>query len=109
MKSGEKKNESIEAALNSIDGLQRATPSPYLLTRINQKLAQQPATVWEKLIFLIGKPAVALPGLALILVLNVLAIVNENNGRTGVADQTTSNPGDEYSFTIATIYDAENP
>ena len=109
MKSGEKKNEAIEAALNSIDGLQRATPSPYLLTRINQKLAQQPTTVWEKLIFFIGKPAVAFPGLALILVLNVLAIVNENNGRTGVADQTTSNPGDEYSFTIATIYDAENP
>ena len=109
MKSGEKKKEAIEAALNSIDGLQRAAPSPYLLTRINQKLAQQPTTVWEKLIFFIGKPAVAFPGLALILVLNVLAIVNENSGRTSVADQTTSVPTDEYSFTIATIYDAENP
>src|SRR5918993_5085000 len=99
MKSGEKIKASIEAALNSIDGLQRATPSPYLLTRINQNLSQQPTTMWERLIFVIGKPAVAFPGLALILVLNVLAIVNENSGGTSVADQTTSIPGDEYSFT----------
>ena len=109
MKSSEKINELTESALNSLDGLERASVAPYLLTRINQKLGVQPTTLWEKLVWFIGKPAIAFPALILILLMNVMAIVNQNSLPASVVDQTATLPGDDYSITIATIYDTENP
>ncbi|MDO9374509.1 MAG: hypothetical protein V4725_01190 [Bacteroidota bacterium] len=109
MKSKEKIEEYTDKALNSLDGVERASVSPYLLTRINQKLGAEPATVWEKLIFFIGKPAIAFPALTLILVMNVLAIVSQTSSSTSAADQAASLSADDYSLTVATIYDSENP
>lgn len=109
MKSSEMFNEFTEDALNSLDGLERATPAPYLLTRINQKLDTQPTTSWEKLTWFIGKPAIAFPALILILIMNVMAIVNQDSLPASVVEQTATLPGDEYSISVATIYDSENP
>lgn len=109
MKSKEKIEEYTEKALTSLDGVERATASPYLLTRIHQKLIAEPATVWEKLIWFIGKPTVAFPALTLILLINVVAIVSQTNNSSTASDQATIAAADDYSLTVATIYDSENP
>ncbi len=110
MNPGEKNDGYAEDALNSLDGMERAVPRPYLLTRIQARLNRQEITPWEKAVSFIGKPAIAIPGLLLILVLNTMAIVNYNTG-TGdtTGDQVVQIPADDYSVTVATIYESENP
>jgi hypothetical protein len=43
----EKINELIEQAINSTEGAARATPPPFLLTRINARLNKSTASSWE--------------------------------------------------------------
>jgi hypothetical protein len=110
MNPGEKNDGYAEDALNSLDGVERAVPRAYLLTRIQARLSRQEITLWEKAVSFISKPAIAIPGLMLILVLNTMAIVNYNTGtRDTTAEQVVQVPADDYSVTVATIYESENP
>jgi hypothetical protein len=97
-------------AINSLDDSTRATPRPYLLTRINERLKQSKSSIWERAGWFIGKPAVAFSGLALLIIINVLAIVNSTTGATDyLPEQSVQLTTDDFSNTIATIYDIENP
>ncbi|MEO6723488.1 MAG: hypothetical protein ABIN67_24185 [Ferruginibacter sp.] len=109
MKKEEQINKLIEQAINSTDGAQQAAPKPYLLTRINAKLAQQKGTMPERMLGFIGRPVIAISGLCLVVMINVLAIINNQPERiNSITEQVLSSP-DEFSNTIATIYDNENP
>ena len=109
MKSEEQINRLIEQAINSVDGVQQAAPKPYLLTRINAKLEQQKGTVPERMLWFIGRPVIAISGLCLLIMINVLVIINNQpEGMNPITEQVQNSP-DEFSNTIATIYDNENP
>ena len=102
-------NKMIEEALGSVDDVKRAEPKPFLLTRINARMSKGSESVWEKAGWLIARPAVAFTGLCLIVLVNVVVMMNNNNtasaaNNTEVAQNTT----DEFSSTVATIYDIEN-
>jgi hypothetical protein len=99
----------IEDALNSADNVKRAEPKPFLLTRINARMNKGTESVWEKAGWLIARPAVAFTGLCLIVLINVMVMMNNNTASTvNVTDQVTQNSTDEFSSTVATIYDIEN-
>ena len=100
----------IEDALNSVDDISKAEVKPYLLTRINAKMANSNQSVWEKAGRFIARPAVAFTGLCLILFINAMVLFsNKQSANTvtndQVAQQTTT---DEFSYTVATIYDFDN-
>jgi len=98
-----------DEALNSADGAMRATPRPYLMTRINARLQQETNSAWERAGRFIARPAVVIAGLSLIIGFNVLAIVFNNDTasqNTATAEQQAT--PDEFSNTVATLYDIEN-
>ncbi|MEO7306076.1 MAG: hypothetical protein ABIR78_04060 [Ferruginibacter sp.] len=102
-------NKMIEEALNSVDDVKRAEPKPFLLTRINARMSKGSESVWEKAGWLIARPAVAFTGLCLIVLINVIVMMNNDSVNTGNAtDQLALNSTDEFSSTVATIYDIEN-
>src|SRR5688572_10507824 len=102
-------NKLIDDALNSVEGIERATPKPFLLTRINARMSNGTASLWEKAGWFITRPAVAFTGLCLIVLINVMVMMNNNSINTGNgADQVVQHSADEYSSTVATIYDFEN-
>jgi len=109
MNKQEQVNKLIEQAIHSADGIQKASPEPYLLTRINARLAQQKDTVWERVLWFIGRPAVAISGLCLLIIINVLVVINNQPDAVTAMNEQVQNPPDEFSNTIATIYDNENP
>lgn len=110
MKNAEQMNKLIEDALNSVDELRPAEPRPFLLTRINARMSREPETAWEKASWFIGRPAVAFTGLCMILLINVMVIMfNNSSGSAALTEQVAQNPADEFSYTVATIYDTENP
>ena len=110
MNKQEKINQLIDQAINSTDGTARATPPPFLLTRINARLNKSTANSWEKISWFIGRPSIAIAGLAMLMLVNVLAIVyNKTEPVSTATEQSSQENLDEFSYTAATtIYDIDN-
>ena len=99
----------IEEALGSVDNINRAEAKPYLLTRINARMNKGDESVWEKAGWFIGRPAVAFAGLCMIIMINTMVVMFNGSSDSGTAaDQAAQTPADEFSYTVATIYDNEN-
>ncbi len=100
----------IEDTLHSMDGMQRATPAPYLLTRIKARMQQsvtEQNSVWFRLGSLLSRPSIAFAALLLLLLINtiVINIAGNYNRMTG---KTTVNPQrDEYAVSVLSIYESE--
>jgi hypothetical protein len=99
----------IEEALGSVDNIKRAEPKPFLLTRIHARMSKGSDSVWEKAGWFIARPAVAFAGLCLIVLINTMVImVSKPSEPTAKAEQPAQTQGDEFSYSVATIYDFEN-
>ena len=110
MNNKEQVNKLIEDALNSVDDVRRAEPKPFLLTRIHARMSRRAETAWEKAGWFIGRPAVAFTGLCMILLINTMVIIfNKQSNNTPATEQVAQTGADEFSYTVATIYDNENP
>ena len=102
-------NKLIEESLNSMDDVKRAEPKPFLFTRINARMNKGTESVWEKAGWFITRPAVAFTGLCMIVLLNAgVVMFNKTSDSTTVAEQTAQTQADEFSYTVATIYDTDN-
>ena len=55
-------NKLIDEALSSLDGAERATPKPYLFTRLNARMQKEPENSWDSDLKFISKPAIAVAG-----------------------------------------------
>ncbi len=106
-----KKNieESIQRALDSMDEHTRATAGPYFGTRLNARLAAPKVpNVWDRFYAIITKPVVAIPGIALILFLNIMIITSNDNADTVKFQADTSGDWQGYSTaTTSALYDVE--
>lgn len=100
----------IEETLNSLHAINRATPKPYLLTRINARLDKQVKSVWENMALFISRPLVMVMGLCLLIILNVSVILVNKTKNNTVAERTLSTGTDEeeYAVSFATIDNTEN-
>ncbi len=104
-------NKKIEAALQSLDGCEAASPKPYLLTRINARLQQNEAKgFWTESLSFINRPVVIAACLILVIVSNLLIFTNKNTAEDSAASSLIANNNRyELSITVAGIYDVENP
>lgn len=100
----------VEESLHSLDGIQRATPAPYLLTRIRarmQSAAAQENSPWFKIASLLSRPWVAIACLVLLLVVNFLAINLSGNNNINTAYNTIAQQKDDYALGVISIYESE--
>lgn len=96
-----------EEALHSLDGMQRASVSPYFFTRLESRM-QGRQTFWDKLIYLITRPAIAFAGIALILFVNVYIIASDPENNLTTTGQTEFASVDEYSRVSLYPFEYEN-
>ena len=109
MNSEEKMDKKIETVLNSLDSSNRAAPMPFLQTRINARLNKEVASAWEKIAGFVSRPSIAIAGLCFVLLVNVLVIgLSKSANTNAITDQATVTQTDEFSISVATIYDFEN-
>lgn len=109
MHTNEHINKLIEEALNSVDGATRAAARPFLLTRITASMSKGTESAWEKVSKFITRPAVAFTGLCLVLLVNTIVMVANKTAAPPMAtEQVAQNTADEFSYTVASIYDTEN-
>lgn len=94
----------INEALNSLDGVTRAQPGPYLFTRIQARINKTNENSWERALGFIARPMVAFAGLALVIGINITVIaVNGFNEKNVITEQSTS--ADEFLSPVAILYD----
>ncbi len=101
----------LEETLRSLDGIQKASPAPYLLTRINARLQERNTeqNFWSFLAGFISKPAVAMAGVILLIGLNVMIISLSNySKKPTVSTQVNTDNRDEFALDISSIYEIEN-
>lgn len=102
----------VEETMNSLDGVAKASPAPFLLTRIKARMANRPEqpSLWERAGILLTRPTVAFAVLASILLMNVYIISSSVSGNNnGVTMQNTSVLSDDYSLNSgSSLYDFEN-
>jgi hypothetical protein len=109
MNKHENMNKLVDEALSSVDDIKRAEVKPFLLTRINARMNKGTESVWEKAGWFISRPAVAFAGLCMIILINIMVVLLNGSANSGtVTEQTAQSPADEFSYTVATIYDTEN-
>jgi hypothetical protein len=100
----------IDEALSSVDGAQRATPRPFLLTRIMARMNAVKETSWEKAGSFISRPSFAIAGLGALIALNILVItLNHHPANNATPEQTSFVTSGDFSAANATINDIENP
>ena len=99
----------IDETLNSIDNVGRAVPAPFLLTRVNARLSRLKENTWEKMFRFVGRPAVAITGVTMLILINVTAIIlYRTDSFAPISEQGMQAPPDEFSYAFSTIYDIEN-
>lgn len=99
----EKKKE-IENILNSLDGLQKASPGHFFYTRVQARLQKEEITLWGRVAAFLTKPRVAVATLFLICLLNAAALLYQQNAfsTNSMADQLEQSGNDDYNTTLAT-------
>jgi hypothetical protein len=83
--------------LDSLTGLQKAAPRPFLSTRVKAKLLQKKETLWDKIVLLFNKPVIAFTSFVLIMAINTTILFQNNT-----TNELSSTTDDEL---IATNYD----
>lgn len=105
-------NKKVEDALNSLDGIQRATPQPYFYTRLMAKMNFE-ANSWSGLAGIIRRPAYAFTMVAIVVSLNAWLIVKNNNStaatNTNNFQVNTTDIPEEYNMAVTTLYNYETP
>lgn len=67
-----------EAILNSLDGIKRAAPKPFMYTRIMAKMQKEETNFWSKTGSFIARPVVAICSLVLIIATNIYFVTHSD-------------------------------
>jgi hypothetical protein len=101
----------VENTLDSLDGIQRAAPQPWLFSRVKGKLLreqEEERTIWGTAGSFLARPVVAIAGLFLILFLNVVVVYNQDR-RSPVVSTEEIQPNDSESLIASSSsFDFEN-
>lgn len=103
------KEQKISTILNSLEGIERATPRPFFYTRLRARI-DNATDMAERVLRIISRPAVGIAAVLLIIVINALAIylgapVSNNEGASATSTEFAS--VDEYSQVNLTFFDIE--
>jgi hypothetical protein len=102
-------NQLVEDSIRSVDEAKRATPLPYLSTRVNNRLSKKNNTSWPNQFYFINKPAVAFGALAFLILVNITALfVNDTDTIISFTTQSANDAQDETSDIATSIFDIVN-
>lgn len=68
----------VDRVMDSLDGIGRAQPQPWLYTRISARLRGEIRTGWELVSQFLSRPAIAMSTLCLVLVLNAFFLLRSD-------------------------------
>lgn len=104
-----KLEEMVEKTLNSMEGAERASPAPFLLTRINARINREQLPAWERISSFLSRPGIAMAAIAFLIIINLLIYTNTNSFNDVNNMQNMQASSDDYSINNpSAIFDLEN-
>ena len=104
----EKFRKKIEDTLHSIDGIEKASPSPFFFTRLEARMNREKNT-WEKIASFVARPVVALASICLVIMINAAVVFSSSDAKDATAFQNNEiTTVDEYSQVSVIFYEYEN-
>jgi hypothetical protein len=98
----------IDEVMHSVDGIKRASPRPFLFTRLEARM-QNERNIWVKLSSFVARPVVAFTCICFVLIINVMVIFLLNSPGSLLPQQGNElATADEYSQVSSTLYEFEN-
>ena len=99
----------VNTTLGSLDDVQRATPGPFFFTRVQARLERDEKSSWERISSFIGRPQIAFAGLCIVVVLNLWAVLRQDNPSTSARiDLTEQSSTEDYSVAANSFIYEEN-
>ncbi|MEO8404674.1 MAG: hypothetical protein ABI480_08770 [Chitinophagaceae bacterium] len=93
----------LENALNSFDGIQRATPQPYFYTRLRARMSKD--REWGGIISVISRPVFAVAVVCAVLLMNTWIFFRTDTAvNAGPPVAATGDIPDEYNVAVNTFY-----
>ena len=97
----------IEDVMHSTDSINRASPRPFLFTRLEARM-QNEKNIWVKLSSFVARPVVVFMCICFVLIINITVIFLLNNSGNSLTQQSNElATTDEYNQ-ISSIYEFEN-
>ena len=90
--------------MNSLDGIESASPGLFFYTRVQAKLQKEDKSIWNRVSLLVARPAVAVAVVFLILLMNFLVLIQQKV-TSPLADQAEQSYYDELNNTADNFYD----
>lgn len=101
-------NKKIEETMRSMDNMERATPRPFLFTRLEARMEGE-KNMWNKVSSFVARPVVAFACICFVLILNAMIIFLSNTSGNSLTQQGSElATADEYSQVSYNLYDFEN-
>ncbi|MEP6951414.1 MAG: hypothetical protein ABI863_19145 [Ginsengibacter sp.] len=98
----------IDEVMHSMDGIAKASPRPFLFTRLEARM-QTERNIWVKLSSFLVRPVVAFTCICFVLIINAMVIFLVNSPGNSLAQQGNElATADEYSQVSSTLYEFEN-
>jgi hypothetical protein len=103
------RNTKIDEVLNSLNGMERAAPAPFLLTRINARLARTVnGGAWVKVAEFLSQPLHAGIALVVFLFVNFIVITSLMDKSDNSISQTSTANKYDFAINVSSLYDVEN-
>jgi hypothetical protein len=96
----------VDKTLNSLDGADRATPNPFLFTRVMASLKKDEKNFWSGALAFLSRPTVAFATIFIAIFVNAFIYyqsTSESSQSSGEGEQLFAN---EYNLNASTIYDS---
>ena len=98
----------VQEAMDSLDGIQRVSPSPFFYTRLVSRLSDHKQSVWEDITTLLSRPVIFVLSILALILLNTLVVIKkETTFHYSAPDQQESVFVDKYKQANS-FYDIEN-
>lgn len=104
----QKPDKKIEEIMQSLDGIEKATPAPFFFSRLEARM-QKEKSVWENISSFVAKPVYAFACICLVILVNASVILftagSKNSADTQNNEVATV---DEYNSVSSTFYEFVN-
>ena len=97
--------ERIDAILESLDGMERAMPAPFLHTRIMARMQREQSGGWSKAMYFLARPAVALSMSMLLILLNAYVIYSGSEAPPSASDEYGMAMAQDYGAHLTATYE----
>ncbi|MEO7961940.1 MAG: hypothetical protein ABIR19_10355 [Ginsengibacter sp.] len=100
-------NQKADAALRSLEDIERAEPQPYFFTRLEARMLSE-SNVWNIISSFFSKPVIAFACICIVIMINMAAIFSSAHSNTLLSRQAPDlTAADEYSQVTTSLYELD--